>query len=60
MTVGLQAQKWNGNTYDSSARHPTATPFRHLPRPESGYPTDPFRYIDMASNITIRERPNAD
>ena len=50
VTVGLQAQKWNGNTYDSSA-DPTATPF---PAPaESSYPTDPFRYIDMASNITI-------
>ncbi len=50
LSLGLVAQKYVGNSYDSSA-DPTATEF---PAPaESAYPTDPFRFIDLAGNVTI-------
>lgn len=50
ITLQLRGQKWNGNSYDSSS-DPSATPF---PAPaESAYPTDPFRFIDLAGNVSI-------
>jgi hypothetical protein len=50
LTLGLRAQKWVGNTFDSST-DPDATEFP-LPA-ETSYPTDPFRFIDMAGHLTI-------
>lgn len=50
LTLGLQSQKFLGNTFDSSS-DPDATEF---PAPaESAYPVDPFRFIDLAGNFSI-------
>jgi hypothetical protein len=50
LTLSLRGQKYVGNTYDSST-DPTSTEF---PAPaDTAYPTDAFRFIDLAGNLTI-------
>ena len=50
LSLALIAQKFNGNSYDSTS-DPNSTIF---PAPaESAYPTDPFTFTTLAGNFTL-------